>query len=49
MSMPVYKWMIIYDDGTTETVEAEDVVSATYGAENLYNKNVRAVIRTEYA
>ena len=49
MSMPVYKWIIVYDDGTTETVEAEDVVGATYGAESLYNKDVRAVIRTEYA
>lgn len=49
MSMPVYNWMIVYDDGTTETVEAEDVAGAVYGAENLYDKNVRAVIRTEYA
>lgn len=49
MSMPVYNWMIVYSDNSTEIVQADNVADAIENAEGeWYSKGVRAVIRMDY-
>ena len=44
--MPMYSWMIIYNDESTETVKAEDVIDALNQTEtDWYLVGVRAIIR----
>ena len=48
MGMPIYNWMIIYSDNSTETVQADNVVDAIECAESdWYSKGVIAVIRMD--
>lgn len=50
MSMPVYNWMIVYSDNSTEIVQADNVADAIENAKGeWYSKGVRAVIRMDYA
>jgi hypothetical protein len=50
MSRTIYNWLIVYDDGDTETVAAESPVAALYDTEKDYDyEGVRAVIRMDYA
>ena len=44
--MPIYSWMIIYSDESTEIVRAEDVIDALDKTEvDWYLMGVRAIIR----
>ena len=50
MGRPVYNWIIVYDDGGTETVVADNPMDAIENAEkDWYYEGVRAVIRADYA
>lgn len=50
MSMPYYNWMIIFDDVTTEIVQADNVVDAMEGCDaDLYSKGVLSIVRIGYA
>ena len=50
MSMPIYNWMIIYTDNSTEIVQSDNVVDAIEDAQGAwYSIGVRAVIRMDYA
>lgn len=50
MSRAIYNWLIVYNDGDTEIVVAEDPVGAVYNSEKDWDyEGVRAVIRMDYA
>ena len=50
MSMPVYNWMIVYNDGSTEIVQADNIMDALEDTQGEWYTNcVRAVIRMDYA
>lgn len=50
MGKSVYNWIIVYDDGYTETVAADNPLDAIENAEkDWYYEGVRAVIRADYA
>ena len=49
MSMQYYNYMIIFDDGTTEIVQADNVVDAVEGCADWYTKGVLSVVRIGYA
>ena len=50
MSMPYYNWMIIFDDGSTEIVQADNVMDAVEGCDgDWYTRGVLSVIRMGYA
>lgn len=49
MGMPIYNWMIIYGDNSTEIVQADNIADAIENADGdyWYAKGVIAVIRLE--
>jgi hypothetical protein len=48
--MPYYNYMIIFDDGTTEIVQADNVVDAVESCDgDWYTRGVLSVIRMGYA
>lgn len=50
MSMPYYNYMIIFDDGSTEIVQADNIVDAVEGCDaDWYTKGVLSVVRMGYA
>lgn len=50
MSRQFYDWIIVYDDGSTETVIADNPISAVENAiRDWYYEGMRAVIRADYA
>ena len=49
MSMPMYNWMIIYSDNSTEIVQSDNVADAIECAKGeWYSKGVRAIVRLDY-
>lgn len=50
MSMPYYDYMIIFDDGAVEIVQADNVVDAVENCDaDWYTKGVLSVVRMGYA
>ena len=49
MGKPIYNWIIIYDDGSTEITSADNPLDAIESTKkDWYYEVVRAVIRVDY-